>query len=125
LNISERTKDEKPLGNSGVGKNKSRGCEDDVIAIEQVDVDNARAVSGRRGAASKSLFDALKLSEEFVRILSDEELEDCVKEGSGPWGASHGRGFVNLRAEYGLRAGMEEIDSPAGRLEICKARFDV
>ena len=123
--IGERAKDEKTFRYSGVGQGEARGCDDSILAIEQVDVDDARAVSHRRGSASKGLFDALKFLEGFVWLFPDEKLEDGVEKERGTWGALNGRSFVNLRAEHRIRSGMEKVDSPAGGLEICETRFNV
>jgi hypothetical protein len=88
--IGERAKDEKTVRYSGVGEGEARDCEDNILAIEQVDVDDARAVSRCRGSASQGLFDALKFFEDFVWLFPDEKLEDGVEEERGTWGALSG-----------------------------------
>lgn len=70
-----------------------------MSAIEQVEVDYTRAVSRSRWAAPKGLFNALKLFEEFLRLVLHEKLEDGVEEEGGTRGAMNRRSFVNLRAE--------------------------
>ena len=88
--IGEGAKDEKTFRYSGVGQGEARGCDDSILAIEQVDVDDARAVSRCRGSASQGLFDALKFFEDFVWLFPNEKLEDGVEKERGTWGALNG-----------------------------------
>ena len=88
--IGKRSKDEKTVRYSGVGEGEAGGCDDDILAIEQVEVDDARAVSRCRGSASHGLFDALKVFEEFGWLFPDEKLKDGVQEERGTWGTLNG-----------------------------------
>ena len=95
-NIGQGAKDEEAFRYSRVGQGKA-GCGDDNIsAIEQVEVNYTRAVSRSRWTASKGLFKALKFLEQCVRLFRCRELEDGVKEERGIRRAVNGRSFVHL-----------------------------
>jgi hypothetical protein len=123
--IGERAEDEKPFGYSRVGQGELTGRDDNILAIKQVKVDNARAVWRSRGAAAKGLFDGLKLPENFFRLFPDAHFENGVQEKRGTRGALNGGRFVNSRAEHRVRSGVEKLDLPAGSLEVGETRFDV
>ena len=76
--IGERAKHEKALRYSRMGKGEARGRDNNSFAIEQVEIDHARAVSRSRGGASNGSFDGLKPLEEFLRIFMNDNLQDRV-----------------------------------------------
>jgi hypothetical protein len=94
--IGQGAKDEEALRYSRVGQGKAGGGDDNIPAIEQVEVNYTRAVSRSRWTASKGLFNALKVLEHCVRLFRYRELEDGVKEERGIRGAINGRSFVHL-----------------------------
>jgi hypothetical protein len=108
------------MGDGEVGFRKGN-----VVAVEEIDVDCAGAVSLLSGQPAKGPFDAFELIEEFLRLHFGGKFERSVEERRRFSWTVHGRSFVDLGAENRPRSGVEGEKAAAGCLEINKARLDI
>ncbi|HEU4679072.1 MAG TPA: hypothetical protein VFS35_06100 [Terrimicrobiaceae bacterium] len=123
--ISEGLEDEPPEGNSGMGEFEVGCSYGDILAIEQVDVDDAGGISLARGWSSEDVLNALDLLEKIFGLEFRRKLEHRVQEWRGVGGTVNRRGFVHFGAKDGRGPAMQTEELAPSGLKKEKARFNV
>jgi hypothetical protein len=78
--VCEGLEDEPPEGDSGMGEFECRCSYGDILAIEQVDVDDAGGISPARKGSSEKMLNAFDLPEKIFRLEFSGKLEHRVQE---------------------------------------------
>lgn len=123
--VCERLEDEPPEGDSGMGEFEFRCSYGDILAIEQVDVDDAGGISLVGERSSENMLNAFDFPEKIFGLEFGRKLEHRVQERGRVGRAVDGRGLVNFGAKHGQGPAMETEEFAPSGLKEEKARFDV
>ena len=116
--VREGLQDEAAEGHARVRQHEVGGVEDQLAAVEDVEVEGAWGVLFALGGASACLFERGEALEEVMRGQRRVDFDDGVEERGGAGRAVDWGGLVDLRDRRGVRAGVEGEEEVATGLEV-------